>query len=151
MPRRPLHVLTLASAVICVGSLILVGRTFFRADRVIIKTGQGVSWAEALDGQLLLEDYRYNYPTPPLAFTAYDATSRRRMLRARWVGGEIKGVRWIGFGFDVTSNPAMKVLVLPLWPVPILTAILPIKWWRQRRFRSELGGFAVVESPAEQT
>jgi hypothetical protein len=49
---------------------------------------------------------------------------------------------------NTPSDRTWKIIVLPLWLLPILTAILPVRWWLIRRRR---GGreFPVEAKPAE--
>jgi hypothetical protein len=145
MPRRLLYVLTFASAVICVLSLGLVVRSFFRLDAVVIPVGESVVGAFTIDARLCLwkrahpgRDFFF-YPYPRSAFINY-GTYRD------WDAA--KRARWLNLGWNFTTIE--KNVFLPLWLVPIVSAILPVRWWRRHRSHSRTRAFAVVDAPAEQ-
>jgi hypothetical protein len=55
MRRRVVNVLAVVSAVVCVLSLMLVGRSVFRSDRLAVPIGQNNTfWAATIDGQLVI-------------------------------------------------------------------------------------------------
>jgi hypothetical protein len=151
MPRRLLHVLTILSAVICVGSLLLVVRSFIRMDTVGFPTGTtSACGVFSLDGQVNLwherdddgGSYAFFHSSKPAS------VSRRFFSDELWSGdSRITGIRWLGIGWGNVDGS--KFLVLPLWLLPLLTAILPVRWWRGRRLHTR--GFTVVETPAEKT
>jgi hypothetical protein len=148
MPKRLLHVLTFASAVVCAGSFLLVVRSFFRVDVVeAITNGYPSAFAgvATVNGQFCLasspaipldQSYQWNYEVER-------AATIRPRLDEYW--SNMWGVRWVGIGCGTSPY---RILVLPLWIVPILTAIPPARWWRLHRLRTR--GFAVLEAPAEQ-
>ena len=143
MLRRIANALTLLSAVVCVGSAMLVGRSFWRADQVWT-TGRVQASIGTVDGLVILSVV-YNREADGVevgGFRTHDSAQLRTpsaaMLR------RMKGVRWLGVGF--THSPGWPVtiteLILPLWLLPLLTAIAPVRWWRVRR-REGGRGFAV--------
>ncbi|HEV2295479.1 MAG TPA: hypothetical protein VGR35_16640 [Tepidisphaeraceae bacterium] len=54
--------------------------------------------------------------------------------------GGMRGSRWLGIGWGGVSE--QKLLILPLWLLPLLTAIAPVRWLLKRR-RERGRGFAV--------
>lgn len=82
------NALTLLSAVVCVGSLMLVGRSFVRTDAVLISTvKEHVSSAATIDGQLWLvhatgsDSFFYSYFSRSSAAARPDASTMRTSLR----------------------------------------------------------------------
>jgi hypothetical protein len=142
MPRRIANGLTLLSAVVCAGSAMLVGRSWFRVDMVNVPIRLR---AVTVDGQLLLMHGPYlraSYETGHAAWI-------RPHVDDVW--GDLRGVRWLGVGWGTSG---VKVLILPFWLLPLLTAIPPVRWWRARR-RKGGQGFAIdgadYGSPADGT
>jgi hypothetical protein len=136
MPKRIANGLTLLSAVVCVRSALLVGRSWFRVDLVGTPLGQGHGGAYTLDGRLFLWQSR----RVPEFFHYYHSESAERLrygLSTSW--REIARVPWLSLGWH---NGEPRCLVLPLWLLPLLTAIPPVRWWRARR-REGGRGFAV--------
>ena len=133
MSKLPLRVLTLVSAIICLGSLGLMGRSFSRADILRLPIGQsGGCWATIIYGQLRLWD-----PDEPLGFAHYvqdAAASNSSYWRT------LSGMPWLGIAWNGRAGP--NAMILPLWLVPLLTAILPVRWWRAHR-RGGARGFEV--------
>ena len=141
MPKRIANGLTLLSAVVCVGSAMLVGRSLFQADEFFVPLGQeGGLWMGTLDGQLMLGSDPSTFNFEHLSFPAWEG---RRELDDSW--RELTGIRWIGIGWGKLRDRAF--LILPLWLVPLLTAIPPVRWWRARR-RNVTRGFAVERTAA---
>src|SRR5262245_32799279 len=134
MSRRTLHVLTLASAVICVASLVLVARSVFRVD-VIEALTSGYPYAgggmATVNGQCWLVWHFGSRPLDNRYHLNYQ-TERTPAIRPRLdqLWSQAWGVRWLGVGAGTSPQ---RVLILPLWLVPIVTAILPLKRWRRRR------------------
>jgi hypothetical protein len=142
MRKRPLHILSLISAVVCVQSLGVVVRSFFRLDGVWaqVRREHGIK-AVTLDGRLWLSVEPY-----PLGYTAYfvdEAAANREFYD--WMWGELSGVRWLGIGWGNASSARgdYYTVVLPLWLVPIVTAVLPVRWWVIRRRSGGGRGFSV--------
>jgi hypothetical protein len=143
MRARLLHIVTLASMVICAASLALVGRSFFRADEAHVPIGLHNKLGVAtVDGKLTLwhgkysSEWSYSSGSVAIARRAYDNWSQTA-----------SGVPSVGIGWQAPSG--RQYLVLPLWLLPLLSAILPLRWWRRRR--SHTRGFPVVDAPVEQT
>jgi hypothetical protein len=156
MSRRPLHVLSLVSAVVCVLSLGLVGRSFFRMDQVRFPiAGNEQSYfpddydadqrkrhflciGSTMDGRMTLEfipAYRsWGY--------ASARTGEVRPLINRSFGQHMTGIRWLGIGWGTTIE-GISFVLLPLWLVPVVTAVLPVRWWVIRRRAGGGRGFAV--------
>jgi hypothetical protein len=146
MAKRPLSVLSLVSAMICVGSLLLVGRSFFRSDEVHLPVARDIAYAYVaftLDGQLVVLQepgfYMRHYGTER-------AVDQRRHLDGIWQS--ITGIRALGVGWGSWGND-WRNLIFPLWLLPIVTAILPVRWWRLRRRRGGRGfPVEVTSSPS---
>jgi hypothetical protein len=135
MRRRVVNVLVLVSAVVCVLSLMLVGRSVFRSDQLAVPIGQNNTfWAATIDGQLVL----WHVSGYLLEYFSTSTAEERPDVDNLWKG--LTGIRWLGIGWG--SPFGWKVVVLPLWVVPIVTAVLPVWWWRVRR-RAGGRGFAV--------
>ena len=132
MPKRIANGLTLLSAVMCVGSAMLVGRSWLRADSVYVPIGQAsVGVAITVDGTVML--------LHATSFRAFGFGYASETYDGLWQ--RLTGIRWLGFGWG--SLPVgITVLVLPLWLLPLLTAIPPVRWYRARR-REGGRGFAV--------
>ncbi|HEV2293203.1 MAG TPA: hypothetical protein VGR35_05065 [Tepidisphaeraceae bacterium] len=143
MPRRLANGLTLLSAVVCVGSAMLVGRSFWRVDTVTVPVGRTTQGAiAAAEGQLWLIGVRArtSFSYEELEYTP----SLRSEIGSIW--GELHGIRWLGSGYGRYGGTTY--LILPLWLLPLLTAIPPVWWWRKRR-RDGGRGFAVQAVLAE--
>ncbi len=123
MPNRAMKGLTLLSAVVCLLSLLLVGRSVFCLDAlsVPIAPRRGYS-ASILDGQLRL----WNHDGTSFGYRSYPAAVWRRGESVRWQH-DIAGVRWvIGWGSHGLLDQ-FRFLILPLWLLPLLTAIPPVR------------------------
>jgi len=133
MPKRIANGLTLLSAVVCVGSALLVGRSFFLSDvlEVSVWKSRGCR-AVAIGGILVLDDMPYS---PGLRYRTRSAARIGKQHDALWRSSE--GIRWLSLGWR-----AGEWLILPLWLLSLLTAIPPVRWWRARR-RGGGRGFAV--------
>jgi hypothetical protein len=135
MPKRPLHILSLISAVVCVLSLMLVVRSFSVADWVHVPTGQrSACGAGSVNGILMLSyipSARFHgHPvdraeSPLIEYAQEHAATMRPWSAELWE--ELIGVRWFGIGWGNTRGA--YILILPLWLVPLLTAVLPVRWW----------------------
>jgi hypothetical protein len=133
MRRRVVKIVTLVSAIICVGSLLLVGRSFVRVDVVGGPLGQSSSGGiTSIEGELVLWYDVYHQP-----FGYFSATpgELRHIQYLLWA--DIQGIRWLSVGWGVSGGE--RVLVLPLWLMPIVTAILPVRWWVRRRREGRRG------------
>jgi len=141
MLRRLRNGLSLASAVICLGSLILIGCSILRMDRVAFSFGGGISYsAHLVDGTLELA--RRSTDLGRFFLYMKYSSAERRFIRSR--GGTppyMTRVRWTGIAWGAIPGYG-RYLTLPLWIVPIVAAVPPICWWRRRRTRACLG-FAV--------
>ena len=136
MRRRVMKILTLVSAIICVGSLLLVGRSFVVFDFVGAPFGQrDLCGAGTIDGQLILLHERR-----PVQFYYFNQSARSQRREMEPVWQNLNGVRWLGVGWG--SAFGEDFLILPLWLVPMVTAILPVRWWVRRR-REGRRGFEV--------
>ena len=136
MPKRLANGLTLLSAVVCVGSAMLVGRSLVVTDAVTLPYWPDrQSTIVLVDGTLVVthisRDGRFEY-----------GTGRARVMRRHLVPYRQKaaGIPWMGFGWGRMDRE--RYLFLPLWLLPLLTAIPPVRWWRARR-REGGRGFAV--------
>ena len=136
MPKRIANGLTLLSAVVCVGSAMLVGRSWFRMDGLAIPTSEeGCVVFASCDAQLVV----WNVPLPqPPGFSTAPVGIFRYTLEGIW--GRLAGVRWLGVGAGAIG--AQTFVILPLWLLPLLTAIPPVRW-RRARCREGGRGFAV--------
>jgi len=127
MPKRAANGLTLLSAVVCAGSLLLVGRSFFRCDSLSISAvKETVSSVGTIDGQLWLlhgPAYRFTF------YSSQPVAAVRAGVSMTW--GYLRGFPRLGIGWG--SMFEWKYLILPLWLLPVLTAIPPARWWRARR------------------
>jgi hypothetical protein len=148
MRNRPLHVLSLVSAVVCVLSLGLVGRSFYRADVMVAPIWQASEHVVfALDGKVVLTQVSRTYDR----WTCFSVhpSGYRELVESFW--RKVAGIRWLGIGWGGTAG-WWNILILPLWLVPVVTAVLPVRWWViRRRARAWRRGFAVevaVESSA---
>ncbi len=141
MPRRVANALTLLSAVVCVGSLLLlVGRSFFLADTATVRiatTGAGAAVFTG-DGHLGLAcgPFARNFGHHSRSVSGW-----RQAYQATWTG--VSGIKWLGIGW--VMGPRGALLILPLWLLPLLTTIPPVRWWRARR-RGVGRGFAVMSA-----
>ncbi|HEV2293867.1 MAG TPA: hypothetical protein VGR35_08415 [Tepidisphaeraceae bacterium] len=136
MPRRLANGLTLLSAVVCVGSAMWVGRSFVRIDYATIPIDKR-SFARAVqaDGYVFVARFRGTGDWD------YHSGHTRVWIREQFrhkLRGE-KGIPWV---MVWGGSSGQKYLILPLWLLPLLTAIGPVWWWRKRR-REAGRGFAV--------
>ena len=143
MLNRARSALALLSAVVCVGSALLVGRSFFRTDQAGISIGPGRLWLGAIDAQLVVA--WDPSAVLPASFISRNASDMRPALDALW--GGLSGVRPLGVGWNLTGAIDERA-VLPLWLVPLLAAVAPVRWWRKRR-RYAGRGFVVERSHAD--
>ena len=138
MPKRLANGLTLLSAVVCVGSAMLVGRSFFWADSLWIvgHVQIGITTIDGL-GFVSARGRPAHKGTWLFRFDKKDSGMLRPEVDRVWL--RMQGVRWLRLGFDAPSHE----ILLPLWPLPLLTAIPPVRWWRAR-WREGGRGFAVA-------
>ena len=137
MPKRVANGLTLLSAVVCVGSALLVGRSFLRSDLV-----DGELWGATIDGHVIIVIETAARPRPrPLTYVGSEAAAPFRDVRERLLEHKQWAIRWLRIGW-VDFMTGVRVVILPFWPLPLLTAIPPLRWWRARR-REGGRGFAV--------
>jgi hypothetical protein len=143
MGKRPLHGLSLVSAVVCVLSLLLVGRSYFYMDRIWVSYSQGDAvMASSLDGLLVLHVQQMDAHSREVGYSGMSASKIRPDYDIMW--SLLRGVRWLRIGWDD------NLLILPLWLVPVVTGVLPVRWWMIRRRRVRAGrGFAVEVVGAE--
>jgi hypothetical protein len=146
MRQRLWNSLTLLSAVVCVPSLLLVGRSVVRYDWVGMPLGQNYVAAFSTDAQLWLtcvpktlhlpfgKDYELEYRS----FSAADARSELADSRQ-----SMSGLPRLGIGWG-TRGSSLRIVLLPLWLLPLLTAIPPVLWWRRRRRAGGGRGFEVL-------
>jgi hypothetical protein len=133
MPRRPLHVLSLVSAVVCVLSLVVVGRSFVRSDVVFVPIGHdSTCYFVSVHGQMALAHVR---AYRDFKYASVDTANVRPAIDRVWQN--LAGIRWLGIGWGY------RMVVLPLWLVPVVTAVLPVRWWVIRRRAGGGRGFAV--------
>jgi hypothetical protein len=136
MRRRVVNVLAVVSAVVCVLSLSVVGRSFFWADQVRVPMGQqNTYYARTVDGQLLV---MHISARSELQYSSTSTAEERPTIAATWRA--MTRIRWLGIGW--ITHLGTTVVIVPLWPVPIVTAVLPVWWWRVRR-RAGGRGFEV--------
>jgi hypothetical protein len=143
MRKRLWNGLALLSAVVCVVSLLLVGRSVVRHDSVGMPLGQNYVTAFSIDAQLWLqfwlayvpfrEAYELNYDSGSAADVRPALADRRQVM---------SGLPWLGLGWG--SDGWGKYLLLPLWLLPLVTAIPPVLWWRRRRRAGGGRGFEVL-------
>jgi hypothetical protein len=143
MPRRLLNALTVVSAVVCVVSLGLVAGSWrwVNAVTVPIDGGRGAVGAYSIDGGLRLWKTRLS-PILVQFGTRYQLAHRNSsaaQLRPR--ANLDPHVPWLNIGWHIMSG--YQVVILPLWLLPLLTAIAPVRWWRRRR-REAGRGFPVA-------
>ncbi len=147
MPRRIANALTLVSAVVCVLSAMGVGRSFFCGYQVWTQ-GQIQASVAVIDGLLINSTYVSDVGVTSWGGSmAIDAAALRpktsAMLR------RISLVPWLGLGFNfaggsgAVGSPSITEVILPLWLLPLLTAIAPVRGWRKRR-REARRGFPVA-------
>ncbi len=146
MPKRAANVLTLVSAVVCAGSVLFVARSFLRLDSMHVGFGErNVFMAIIMDAQLFLRHH-----TPTFAggnsFSHHsrgvrkkDRAEQDRMWR------NFSGVRWVICWGAYGRWERFRFVILPLWLVPLLAAILPVRWGRTRR-RDGGRGFPVAQA-----
>ena len=138
MPKRLANGLTLLSAVVCVLSAMLVGRSVFRMDSVFLPLGRERGGSiHVMDGRLFVARFPHG--------ADYDYESRTTAEvrpTLNWVWASRPGIPWLGIGWHGPDTYGYRYLVLPLWLLPLLTAIPPVRWWRARR-REGGRGFAV--------
>jgi hypothetical protein len=142
MRRRVVKIVTVVSAVVCVGSLLLVGRSFFVGDvvRVPFETYRSCG-AASVQGQLIV--FRTGWGPHQFAYFRDSTSELGDDLDQTWNGAT--GIRQLGIGWRNSDH--VLVLILPLWLLPIVTAILPVWWWVRRR-RAGRRGFEVVGEAA---
>ncbi|MDQ3441335.1 MAG: hypothetical protein M3478_13400 [Planctomycetota bacterium] len=151
MPRRMANVLTLVSAVVCVGSAMVVGRSFFREDQVYSSNAQNHVVAQTTCGQLFL---RHHHPTfasktPWWSWSVSHrrVVSRRDLVDLDFLWGKFPGVRWVICWGSFGAWERFRFVILPLWLLPLLTAIAPARWWWKRR-EHRRRGFPVAAAGA---
>jgi hypothetical protein len=145
MPRRIRNVLTLASAVLCLGSALLVGRSVFRYEMVVLPLPRDIHFGiGVIDVKLMLWHGR---GSGTFVHKNVSSASARPGFHLLWQA--LTGIRWLGVGWGTRAPNAF--LILPLWPLPLLTAIAPVRWWRRRSSSYGARGFAVVDAAVEQT
>ena len=136
MPKRIANALTLLSAVVCVGSAMVVGRSLFRYDAVVIPmdpdTSLGVG---AIDATVIVW---LGLGTGRVVRFSLSIGNSRAGFDTVWQ--TLTGIRWLGIGWGIYGGHF--ILILPLWLVPIVTAVAPARWWRARR-RGAGRGFPV--------
>ncbi|HEV2295258.1 MAG TPA: hypothetical protein VGR35_15505 [Tepidisphaeraceae bacterium] len=143
MPSRLANGLTLLSAVVCVGSAMWVGRSMFVADIVglPVEKNNGCLGVTIHAQMWLVLDWstrEFFYSSRRAAELGAD---EEEIWSAAW------GIQWLGLGWG--SIGKQTFLILPLWLLPLLTAIAPVWWWRKRR-RDGGRGFPVEgAAPAE--
>jgi hypothetical protein len=142
MMKRSRNVLTVLSAVVFALSLMLAVRSCFRTDQAGAFIGRGRLWLVTVDAQLAV--VWDPSAAPPLAtlspsFESHDAAKLRPVLDTVWP--RMTGIRALGIGWNVRESMDER-LILPLWLVPLLSAILPIRWWQARQ-RDGRRGFIV--------
>jgi hypothetical protein len=147
MAKRPLNVLTLISAMMCVATAGVVGRSFVRMDVVHVPIGKSSSAeVQTIDGR-----FRAIYPTKIqrrlFRHFTYETAQYRRHV-AGWAE-KSSGLPKVGIAWARSASGA-AIILLPLWLLALLTAILPLRWlllgWARRRGGR---GFAVVAEGGE--
>jgi hypothetical protein len=137
MRRRVVNVLAVVSAVVCVLSLSLVGRSLCcRSDAVWIGIGGWTYYVRTSDGQLVA------HRSANTAFSRFGYNSVRHagtLSSFMMTWEEVNGIQGI---VNWGTARGMPIIILPLWVVPIVSAVLPVWWWRVRR-RAGWRGFAV--------
>ena len=78
----------------------------------------------------------------PPSFVQFPLDAARLRPAVDNVWRRLRGIRALGVGWNMTGVQD-EWLILPLWLLPLLTAIPPARWWRARR-RASGTGFAVV-------
>ncbi len=151
MPKRLANGLTLLSAVVCVASAMLVGRSFYREDQVYSYNAQNHVVAQTAYGQLFL---RHHHPTfasktPWWSWSVSHrpVVSKRDLAHLDSLWGNFPGVRWVICWGSFGAWERVRFVVLPLWLLPLLTAIAPVVWWRKRR-REAGRGFPIEQAGA---
>ena len=119
MPKRLANGLTLLSAAVCLGSAMLVGRSMFAEDVMTLYSAR--LEAATINGQIVVKEDRYPWAFPDPVLSGMEEA-------------------WLGIGWGTCARG--KYVILPLWLLPLLTAIPPVRWWRARR-REGGRGFAV--------
>jgi hypothetical protein len=138
MRQRLWNGLTLLSAVICLGSLLWVGRSVVLCDWVDVPLGQSCSVvARSIDAQLWLGYAPFPVDLNYGSDSAADARPAFATVRQ-----DLSGLPWLGIGWRIDGP--WKYLVLPLWLLPLVTAILPVRWFLRRRRPGEGRGFEVL-------
>jgi hypothetical protein len=130
MRRRVVNVLSLVSSVVCVLSLSVVGRSFFRADMVVVPMGQESAFlAHTFEGKVVLGNVDLRLDLEYISGTTAEVRPNYDLM---WE--QVTGIRWLGVGWGGSVGFInYMLLILPLWVVPIVTAIPPVWWWRVRR------------------
>jgi hypothetical protein len=137
MPKRARNALTLLSAVVCVLSLGFMVRSFFRLDHAGMSISRLDAYITTHNGLLTLAGGQHValHPVGPYY----------KSMESAWAPG-FRGPLWkdlITLRLDWGREDGDTVLVLPLWLLPLLTAIPLVRWWRARR-RNVGAGFAVL-------
>src|SRR5688500_18404303 len=74
----------------------------------------------------------------PFQYFSRSAREVRPQLDRLW-RSEARGIRPLGLGWGTANS--LTYLILPLWLLPLLTAIPPVRWWRaRRRVAAQLSG-----------
>ena len=153
MPKRIANALTLLSAVVCVGSALLVAGSWLWVNAVTIplEGGRSAIGAYAIDGRLHLWHNRiglrrFQRLGAYFQFSHQTASAAQLRLGQGQSWREMARVRWLSIGWYITGGP--KMVVLPLWLLPLLTAIAPVRWWRARQRRGGRGFPVESAAPA---
>src|SRR5687767_8593747 len=138
MRRRVISVMAGLSLFVCAASAVLIARSYVRVDRIEVPLGKDHSGlVYCVRGRLLL----WHVTTlPELRYSSSRATDATREW-FEWLWHVPIGRAWWGLGWG--SAPHAKFLILSLWPVPVLTGALPLRWLLQRR-RRNWRGFVVA-------
>jgi hypothetical protein len=121
MLQRIRTALVLLSAVVCIGSAFLAVRSCFRSDQAGLTVRQSRLWLTVLDAQLIIA-LDPAVVLPP-SFDTYDAAKVRPAADTVWPN--MTGIRPLGIGWNMTGTQDER-LILPLWLLPLLTAIPPV-------------------------
>ena len=146
MRKRIANVLGLLCAVVCVTSALWVVRSCFSSDQAGVSIGQGRLWLATIDAQLIVA-WDPSAVLPP-SFDSVDAAGLRPALDTVWSG--LRGIRALGIGWNLTGLQDER-LILPLWLLPLLTAIPSVRWWHARRRASGAGFDVLAPSPPTRT
>lgn len=146
MLERVRSALALMCVVVCVGSAAWMARSCFRSDQAGLSVGQGRLWLTTIDAKLVIA-WDPSAILPP-SFDTYDTASLRLALDTVW--SNMSGIRALGIGWNMTGSQDER-LILPLWLLPLLTAIPSVQWWRRARARQAVRGFSVEQPAARQS